>query len=263
MRILCIGDIVGKPGRKAVTSMLDGYVKANAINVVIANAENAAGGSGLTPPLFRKLRNVGVDAVTMGDHVYRNRDIMPLLANEDRIVRPANLPPEAAGRDFAVFEIGDVKVGLFCMLGRMFMKSADCPFHAADRVLEQMPGDVKVIVADMHAEATSEKIAMAHYLAGRVSVLFGTHTHVPTADEQILAGHTAYISDLGMTGPYDSVLGRDKHAVVAAFRTGMPHPFNVAEGDVRLCGALIEVDATTGAATAIQRVRLDAPPDAE
>ncbi len=265
MRILCIGDIVGKPGRKAVTGLLPDYRKQAGLDCVIANAENAAGGSGLTVPLFTKLRNTGVDAVTLGDHVYRNRDVMPLLTNpdEDRVVRPANLAPEAAGRQWTVFEVGGVSVGLFVVLGRLFIKGGDCPFRAAERGLDAIGDKARVVVADIHAEATSEKIALGHHLAGRVSIMFGTHTHVPTADETILADHTAYITDVGMTGPYDSVLGRDKNAVIAAMRTSMPHPFNVAEGDVRLCGVQVDVDESTGAAMSVQRVCLNVPPDAE
>lgn len=260
MRILCIGDIVGRPGRQAVLDLLPRFVRERGVEAVIANAENVAGGSGITAPLFRSLLQAGVGVVTMGDHCYRRRDVIPLLAESERIVRPANLAPEATGRCFTVVEFDGAKVAVACLLGRMFMKQADCPFHAADRVLAELPADVKVIVVDFHAEATSEKLAMAHYLTGRVSVLFGTHTHVPTADEAILGGHTAYITDVGMTGPHDSVLGRDKSAVVQSMVTSMPHTFDVADGDIRMNGLLVEVDAATGAATAAERVRLDARP---
>ena len=260
MRILCIGDIVGKPGRKAVQHLLGPYVREQGVDLVVANAENVAGGSGLTGPLYQKLRRFGVDVVTLGDHVYRRREVYPLLAEEERIVRPANLAPEAAGRTFTVIPTAAGPVAVFCLLGRLYMKPpADCPFHAADAVLAQLGPEVKVIVVDMHAEATSEKIAMGRYLAPRASVVFGTHTHVTTADETILAGHTAYITDVGMTGPHDSVLGRDSRAVIAAMTSSMPHPFDVAEHDARLCGALVEIDSSSGAALSIQRVRLDLP----
>ncbi|MCG3179723.1 MAG: 2',3'-cyclic-nucleotide 2'-phosphodiesterase [Phycisphaerae bacterium] len=262
MRILCIGDIVGKPGRRVLADCLKGFTREQSIDVVIANAENAAGGSGLTPQMFDKLRRYGVHGVTMGDHVYRRAEICQTLATSDRIVRPANLPAEAAGRALTAFEQDGRRVAMFSLLGRMFMKMpVDCPFHAADAVLAQVPEDVKVVVCDLHAEATGEKLALARHLAGRVSVVFGTHTHVPTADEQILAGHTAYITDVGMTGPYDSILGRQVKPVLAASITGMPHPFDVADGDVRMCGIVADVDDSTGAATAVQRVRVDLPPD--
>ncbi len=260
MRILIIGDIVGRPGRKAVQHLVAPLVRERGIGAVIANAENVAGGSGLTPPLFGKLRHHGVDAVTLGDHVYRRREVYPLLSESDRVVRPANLAPEATGRTHTVFEAGGVRVGLFCLLGRLYMKYADCPYRAADAVLGLMPPDVKVILVDFHAEATSEKVAMGHYLTGRVSAVVGTHTHIQTADECVLSGRTAYITDLGMTGPYDSVLGRDKAAVIASLISTMPYPFNVASGDVRLCGALLDVDETTGSARSIERVRVDLPP---
>ena len=262
MNILCIGDVVGKPGRKAIELLLPEFVQRRGVDFVIANAENVAGGSGFTEPLFSKLSHHGVDVFTLGDHVYRKREVYPLLVESDRVVRPANLPPEAIGRPFSIVEAAGVRVGFFCLLGRMYMKAADCPFHAAEHVLRQMDG-VKVIVLDMHAEATSEKVAMGHYLAGRVSIVFGTHTHVATADECILGGHTAYITDVGMTGPYDSVLGRDKKAVIDSMVTGMPYPFDVAEGDARLCGVLVNVDETTGAARSIERVRVDLSEDAQ
>ena len=264
MNILCIGDIVGRPGRKAIEHLLTPFVRERSIDLVVANAENAAAGSGFTAPLFEKLRHHGVDAFTLGDHVYRKREVYSLLAESDRVVRPANLPAEAVGRSFSIVQTPIGPVGFFCLLGRLYMKPlTDCPFHAADRVLAQIPPEVNVIVLDMHAEATSEKIALARYLTGRVSVIFGTHTHVPTADEAILANHTAYITDVGMTGPHDSVLGRDAKAVVDSMVTGMPFPFDVASGDVRLNGVLVGVDETTGAARSIERIRLDLPDNVE
>lgn len=263
MRILCIGDIVGRPGRKAVEVLLPPFVAERGIDAVIANAENAAAGSGLTRPLFDKLRRHGIDAVTMGDHVYRKGEICSLLAESDRIVRPANLPPAAVGRSVSILDAGGVKVAFLCLLGQTYMKQADSPFHAVDRILGELPADVKVIVVDMHAEATSEKVAMGHHLTGRASIVFGTHTHIATADETILGGHTAYITDVGMTGPYDSVLGRNKTAVLQSLVTGMPFPFDVAEHDVRLSGALVEVNEATGAATSIERIQLRLPPEEE
>lgn len=256
MRMLIVGDIVGRPGKHACSQIIPQLIRERQLDYVIANAENCSAGSGLTPPIFLKLRHYGVDVCTMGDHIYKRREIYPLLETNDRIVRPANLPPEAAGRELvlAPSRRGQT-VAVISLLGRTYMNvKADCPFHAVDRVLQQVPAEVKVIVVDMHAETTSEKIAMGWYLDGRVSVVVGTHTHVATADERILPNGTAYITDLGMTGPYDSVLGRDKNAVIRALVTGMPHPYDVATGDPALSGVIVDVDESTGRAHSIERV---------
>lgn len=256
INILCIGDVVGRPGRFVLSQCLPGLVKQHDLHCVICNAENIAGGSGITPQLFDKLRRYGVDLVTMGDHIYRRSDAIALLERSDRIVRPANFPTAAPGRAFAVHETSfGAKVGVVSLLGRLFMKPpTDCPFAAVDRVLKQVPPDVRVVVVDMHAEATSEKIAMGWYVDGRVSVLFGTHTHVQTADECVLPGGTAYITDVGMTGPYDSVLGRRKDRVIRSLVTSVPVPFDVAEDDPRLSGIVARVESTTGKAVHIERV---------
>ncbi len=258
LRILCLGDIVGRPGRQVVHQKLAGVVRQHSVDLVIANAENIAGGSGITQNLFHKLRSYGVDVVTLGDHVYKKLEITPTLETSERILRPANLSSYAAGRAFTVVTTNSgVSVGVFCLLGRIYMNlPADDPFAAADRVLEQIPRSVKVCVCDMHAEASSEKVAMGHWLDGRCSMVVGTHTHIPTADAKVLPGGTAYISDLGMTGPYDSVLGRRKDRVVKYMTTNMPQSFDVATGDVRLCGALAEIDAETGRAISIQRIEV-------
>jgi hypothetical protein len=255
-RILCLGDIVGRPGRQAVHQLLPGLVRQHQVDLVVANAENIAGGSGITQNLFHKLRAYGIDVVTLGDHVYKKLDIVPALQSSERIVRPANLSANAAGRAFTVITTNKgVSVAVFCLLGRIYMNlPADDPFAAADRVLNQIPRSVKICVCDMHAEATSEKVAMGHWLDGRCSVIFGTHTHIPTADAKVLAGGSAYISDLGMCGPYDSVLGRRKDRVIHYMTTNMPQSFDVATGDVRLCGALAEVDQETGRALSIVRI---------
>lgn len=256
MRILIIGDVVGRPGKHACATVVPRLVKEREIDFVIANAENVAAGSGITPQLFAKLRHMGIDAVTLGDHIYKRLDIVPTLENNDRIVKPANLAPEAAGREFAVVASRrGPKVAIVSLLGRTYMNmKADCPYHAADRVLAQLPRDVKLVVVDMHAETTSEKVAMGWYLNGRATAVVGTHTHIPTADERILPGGTAYITDLGMTGPYNSVLGRDKDRVIKSLVTGMPFPFDVATDDVNLSGVLVEADSTTGRAVRIERV---------
>jgi metallophosphoesterase (TIGR00282 family) len=256
LRLLGVGDVVGSPGRRALAEMLARIVKERGIHCVIANAENVAGGSGLTAPMYQKLLHCGVHLLTMGDHIYRRREIIPLLETAENIVKPANLPPSAPGREFAIYEVpGGPRVAVVSLLGRLYMKPpGDCPFRAVDRVLAAIPKDVKIIVVDMHAEATSEKVAMGWHLDGRVSVMFGTHTHIPTADERVLPKGTAYITDLGMTGPYDSVIGRDKDRVISSLTSGVPQKFDVASGDTRLCGAIVSVESTTGLAKSIERI---------
>jgi metallophosphoesterase (TIGR00282 family) len=271
LRILALGDIVGRPGRQVVHRKLPGLVREKQVDLVIANAENIAGGSGITQNLFHKIRSYGIDVVTLGDHVYKKLDIVPTLQSSERIVRPANLSSNAAGRTHTVVTTNSgVPVCVFAVLGRIFMNNlpSDDPFAAADRVLNSIPRGVKVCVCDVHAEASSEKVAMGHWLDGRVSFVFGTHTHIPTADAKILPGGSAFISDLGMCGPYDSVLGRRKDRVVKYMTTNMPQSFDVATGDVRLCGAVTEVDPETGRAVSIERVEVrdenaDAPYDAD
>lgn len=259
INILCIGDVVGKPGRSIVSQAIPRLVKQYGIDCVIANVENAAAGSGLTELLYNKFLRYGVHLMTLGDHIYRKGEIMPLLERSDCVVRPVNYPAESVGREVAIYETAKgPKVAVLSVMGRLFMRPpCDCPFHAADRVLTKLPRDVNIVVVDMHAEATSEKVAMGWYLNGRVSLVFGTHTHIPTADEQILDRGTAYITDLGMTGPYDSVLGRRKDRILRYLISGLPAPFDVATDDVRLCGVLVRVDSDTGRAQHIERVRID------
>src|SRR5947207_5288913 len=258
MRILFIGDIVGPPGVTFLKEALPALIAQEGIDLVIANAENAVNGSGLSPSVYRKIREAGVDLVTLGDHVYKKQEIIATLEKEDRVCKPANFPPDAPGREFVTAVARDgTSVAAFCLLGRTFMRSVDCPFRAADRVLEALNGRTACVIVDMHAEATADKYLMAHHLKGRVSAVLGTHTHVPTADEQILSGGTAFISDVGMTGPYDSILGRRVDRVLSTAITFIPSAFDVATGDPRLAGALVEVDALTGKATAIRRVMLD------
>ncbi len=258
LRILCLGDIVGRPGRQVVHDKLPAIVRDRQVDLVIANAENIAGGSGITQNLFHKIRSYGVDVVTLGDHIYRKADIIPTLQTSERVVRPANLAAGAAGRTFTVVNTNNgTSVAVFSLLGRIFMNlPADDPFAAADRVLGQIPRHVRVCVCDIHAEASSEKVALGHYMDGRVSLIFGTHTHIPTADGKILAGGSAFVSDLGMCGPYDSVLGRRKDRVIKHMTTNMPAPFDVATGDVRLCGVLSEIDPETGRALSIERIEV-------
>jgi metallophosphoesterase (TIGR00282 family) len=258
MRILFIGDVVGQPGVAFLKRALPVLIAGEAIDLVIANAENASSGSGLTPGAYRQIREAGVDLVTLGDHIYKKNDIIPTLQNDEHICKPANFPPDAPGRLFAQAVARDgSSVAAFCLLGRTFMRPVDCPFRAADRVLADLAGQVRCIIVDMHAEATADKYLMGHYLKGRVSAVLGTHTHVPTADEQVLPGGTAFISDVGMTGPYDSILGRRVDRVLATTVTFVPSAFDVATGDPRLGGALVEIDPATGQAASIRRIMLD------
>ncbi len=259
IRILALGDIVGRPGRMVLCQHLPTLVRQRQIDLVVANSENVAGGSGITANLFHKLRSYGVDVATLGDHIYRRPDIIPTLQSSERIVRPANISAAAAGRTFTVITTtSGVNVGVFSVLGRIFMNfPADDPFHASDLVLTQLASrGVKVSVCDVHAEATSEKVALGHFMDGRCSLVFGTHTHVPTADAHTLAGGTAYITDVGMCGPYDSVLGRRKDRVLKYMTTSMHAPFEVATGDVRMCGVLAEIDSDTGKCVAVERIEI-------
>ncbi len=258
MRLLLIGDIVGKPGRQIVVRSVPGLKIEEKIDLVVANAENAAGGSGLTPAIFRELTSAGVDCITMGDHIYRRREVMTVLKREQRIVRPANYPDSAPGRDLAIPRTADgVRVAVFSLLGRVFMKPVDCPFRAADRLLTRIPSDVKVILLDFHAEATSDMQLMGRHLDGRVSAVLGTHTHVATADEQIHPGGTAFQCDVGMTGPHESILGRRIERVLETVRTFRPTHFEVASDDVRLNGTIVEIDPASGRATGIRRLSID------
>jgi metallophosphoesterase (TIGR00282 family) len=266
MRLLLIGDIVGRPGRDITRRAVPTLIKTHRLDLVVANAENAAGGSGLTPDIYRELVSAGVDAITLGDHIYRRREIFPILQREENIVRPANLPDEAPGRAWATVTAREgTLVGIFSLLGQLYMKPVDSPFEAANRVLAAMPSDVKVRLLDFHAEATGEAQLMGRHLDGRASAVLGTHTHVPTADECIFPGGTAFQCDVGMTGPFDSVLGRRTDRVLETRLTANPTAFDVATGDVRLCGTIVEVDPATGYAAAIERlcVREDELPTLE
>lgn len=266
LKILCIGDVVGQPGRQILAEQLHRVIKEHDIDCVIANAENAAGGSGLNPTIYRKLHTYGINLVTLGDHIYRKRDIIEVLENAEDIVRPANLTPQASGREFALFTTQKgPQVAVVSLLGRMFMPlPSDNPFVAIDRVLNRLHDQTSIIVVDVHAEATSEKIAMGRYLDGRVSVVFGTHTHVTTADEAVLPKGTAYITDIGMTGPHDSVLGRNTERVLKSLVTQMPSTYSIATGDVRINGLLVTVDTNTGLALEVGRLcaKADARPHA-
>jgi len=256
--ILCLGDVVGKPGRNVLADHLPALITQRQIEFVVCNAENAAGGSGMTPAIFNKLLAWGVDCVTMGDHVFRKRDVLPLLQNSNRILRPANLSPSAVGRTWTILptKSGMHDVAVTCALGQMYMGANDSPWAAMDRVFNEIPYNARVRVVDFHAEASSEKVAMGWHLNGRASVVFGTHTHVPTADYRVLDGGTAHVSDVGMTGPYEGVLGRRRDRVLSSLTTSMPCHFEIARGDPRLSGVLVTVDGSTGRATAIERIEI-------
>ncbi len=256
VRILMVGDVVGKPGREACAEILPRLREREGINFTVVNAENAAGGSGLTGKAVSRLLAAGADVLTAGDHVWRNKEIFSFIADQARLLRPANFPPGTPGRGSGIFAAsGGVEIGVINLLGRVFMKPADCPFRQGDREIEALKRRTKIILIDFHAEATSEKEAFGYHCAGRVSAVCGTHTHVPTADERVLAGGTAYITDLGMTGASESILGREIEPVLKVFTTGLPAYFAVAGGRPVLEGAVIEVDPATGKAATIRRVR--------
>lgn len=257
MKLLCIGDVVGAPGRKAVRELLPGLRAEHGVDVVIVNAENAAGGSGLTAETAKDLLDQPVDMLTGGNHTWRYREVLALLDREPRVLRPLNYPVGTPGRGFGICESAEgIKVGVINLQGRVFMDPLPSPFDAADAAIDQLKAaGCIVIVVDVHAEATSEKRALGWYLDGRVSVVYGTHTHVATADEEILPQGTAYLTDLGMTGPYDSVIGVKKEQILERFLTMRPTSFGVAKHDVRLCGIVVDVDETTGRARQIERLR--------
>lgn len=259
LNVLCIGDIVGRPGRRIVAEKLKLLVAKRDIDCVIANAENAAGGSGLTPQIHDKLLRYGVNLITLGDHTYRKKDIIETLETSEHIVRPANFSEQAAGKSFAIYKTRKgPSIAVVALIGRLFMKPTDCPYNAIDKILPKLQQKADIIIVDFHAEATSEKIAMGYHLDGRVSLCFGTHTHVVTADEKILPQGTAYITDIGMTGAFDSVLGRGVENVLKSFRTQMPFPFEVATGDVKMAAILVTIDSNTKKAEHIERIIVSA-----
>lgn len=262
MQILFIGDVFGSPGRKIVREHVHHLVETNKVELLVINVENAAGGFGVTPAICEEFFELGADVLTTGNHVWDKKEINDYLASgmkngssASRVLRPANYPADAPGTGFheGVTRSG-VPYAVMNLQGRVFMIHNDCPFRTADHLLEKTKA--KVILVDMHAEATSEKIAMGWYLDGRVTALLGTHTHVPTADTRLLPKGTAYQTDVGMSGPYDSVIGVEKEQVIARFLSSMPNRFDAARGDVRLCGVLIDCDPTTGRANAIQRIMI-------
>ncbi len=250
MLILAIGDIVGKPGRQAIQELVPDLRKEFGIDLVIANGENAAGGFGLTVATAQELLEYGVDVITSGNHIWAQKEIIPYLDEDVPILRPLNYPPGVTGRGYLLRN----HVLVVNLIGRTFMMNYDCPFRAMDALLKEFSPKARVIIVDFHAEATSEKVAMGRYLDGRVSAVLGTHTHVGTIDARILAGGTAYVTDIGMTGPDDSVIGDDPEAVIQRFLTMMPHHLSVGRGKPVFNAIMVEVDDKTGKAVRIERI---------
>jgi metallophosphoesterase (TIGR00282 family) len=256
MDILFIADIVGAPGRRVVEELLPRAVDHHYIDLVVANGENASGGIGITPQVADQLLGQGVDVLTSGNHIWKHKEILPYLEDTDRLLRPANYPPKTPGRGLTVVETAAGEpAAIICLEGRVFMSALECPFRTVDQLLETIPPEVKVILVDMHAEATSEKQAMGWYLDGRVSAVVGTHTHVQTADERILPGGTGYISDAGMTGPVDSVIGMKREIILERFLTQRPQPFKVATQNLQLQGVVLKMDEQ-GRCREVRRVQL-------
>ncbi|MCL2104273.1 MAG: TIGR00282 family metallophosphoesterase [Kiritimatiellaeota bacterium] len=258
MKILLVGDIVGNPGRRFFSEVVKKLRAENVVQVVVANAENATAGNGLTLPVAQTLFTAGADVLTLGDHAWGQKDLETTIGGEKRILRPANYPPGVPGQSSVTVQTTMGPLSVVNLVGRVFMNPIECPFRAIDAEIKKLPANVPIIV-DFHAEATSEKIAMGHYLDGRVAAVFGTHTHVQTSDTCILPKGTAYMTDLGMTGPYDSVIGRQIAPVLKRFTTGVPAKFEVATGPCGLEGAILELCNTTRKALSISPLRIREP----
>ena len=256
MRMLFLGDVVGKPGCRALRRALPRLIDTESVALVVANGENVAGGTGIDVQGAQALLDAGVDVVTSGNHVWRKKEIVERLASDTRFLRPANFPPGTPGVGWTVCETaGGTTVGIVNLIGRVFMAALDCPFRTVEAILPEVRARAAVILVDMHGEATSEKVAMGWFLDGRVSAVLGTHTHVQTADDRILPGGTAYMTDVGMCGPMDSVIGVRRELVIRRFLTQMPVKFEVASGPVVVQGALVDIDPVSGRATALRRVQ--------
>ena len=255
MKILVVGDTVGKPGRRACSVLIPKVRQRENIDFVVVNCENIAGGSSITRDTVDEIFNAGADVITSGDHIFKKKEASELVEKNHRILRPLNYPSGTPGKGSVVVQAKNgVRVGVINLLGRVFLKPIDCPFKTIEKELENLHRETTVILVDIHAEATSEKVAMGWFLDGKVSAVFGTHTHIQTADETILPRGTAYITELGMCGPYESVIGRKTEQVLKQFMTQIPTPLEVADGDARLSGAIIEVDASSGKAISIKRI---------
>ncbi len=257
IRVILVGDVVGKPGVAMLCDSVRWLREVLQVDLIVANSENAADGAGLTKAQYHKIIAAGVDAITLGDHIYRKKEIASILTTELNIVKPANFPPDAPGRDHCIVKtVQGVSVGVISLLGRVFMRPVDCPFAAVTRVLSQLPDEVRIRICDLHAEATSDMQAMGRYLDGKVTAVLGTHTHVATADEEIFPGGTAFQCDVGMTGPHKSILGRAIDPVLNTTLTFDPNSFHVATEDVRLSGTWVDADIESGKAINVGRVQL-------
>jgi metallophosphoesterase (TIGR00282 family) len=260
LRVLCVGDVVGSPGRKVLAHFLPHLKEERGVDFVVVNAENSASGAGITEKIFHEIRRYGADVITMGDHAFDRKESLPLFDQEPRLLRPSNWPSGCPGKGAVVVDgPRGVRVGVIHLQGKVFMNAQGDFFVEADRQVEAMRQKADVVIVDMHAEATSEKIALSWHLDGRVAVVFGTHTHVPTADATIRPKGTAFLSDCGMTGPYNGVIGRVKEAVLKKMRTNLHEPFSVAEGDERLGAVLVDVDERSGRATSIEPLFVPLP----
>ncbi len=262
MRVLFLGDIVGKAGRKILSAELANIRAAHSIDAVVANAENAAGGNGISKKMSEELFRAGVDAITLGDHVWDQRCFESEIDQLEKVCRPANLPPNNPGRDYVILQVGDKKLAVFSLLGQTLMKiKADCPFRKASEYAEKLSSLADWVLLDFHAETTSEKVCMGYHMDGKISAVVGTHTHIPTADARIFKGGTAFLTDAGMTGPWDSCLGRTVEPILSRFIDGRPRHFLVAEGDVRICGCIIDFDDSSKKSLKIEQFQF--PPFGE
>lgn len=260
MKILFIGDIVGKNGRQVVRNLLPNLLEKYKLDMVIANGENAAGGFGITEKTAAELFETGIHIITTGNHIWDKKEAIPYIAKENRILRPINYPPNTPGVGSIIFTLpSKEKIAVINVSGRVFMNTLDCPFRTAKDEIENLKKSTNIIIIDFHAEATSEKVAFGYYMDGLASAVIGTHTHVQTADEKILPGGTAYITDVGMTGPQASVIGIEKEQIIERFLSQMPRKYNVAGGKGLLSAVVIEIDSKSGRATAIERLQLTNP----
>ena len=259
MNILMVGDVYGEPGRAAIQKLLPRLRQEHGIDFAVVNVENAAGGFGITPPMARQVLEQGADVLTSGNHIWDKKEIVEYITKENLLLRPANFPAGTPGVGYVTVKAGPHRVAVLNLMGRVFMSAIDCPFRKADEVLPQLHKETPIVLVDMHCEATSESLAMGWYLDGRVSAVVGTHRHVQTADERVLPGGTAYITDLGLTGPTDGVIGVDRDLIIQRFVSQMPVRFETAKGPAALHGAIIVVDPETGRASDIRRLRVPVP----
>ncbi|HEY3066183.1 MAG TPA: TIGR00282 family metallophosphoesterase [Methylomirabilota bacterium] len=259
MNILMVGDVYGEPGRAAIQKLLPRLRQEHAIDFAVVNVENAAGGFGITPPMARQVLEQGADVMTSGNHIWDKKEIVEYITKENLLLRPANFPAGTPGVGYVTVKAGPYRVAVLNLMGRVFMTAIDCPFRKADEILPQLHKETPIVLVDMHCEATSESLAMGWYLDGRASAVVGTHRHVQTADERVLPGGTAYITDLGLTGPTDGVIGVDRDTIIQRFVSQMPVRFETAKGPAALHGAVIVVDPETGRASDIRRLRVPVP----